>query len=260
MENRYYVLLTGTAGSGKTTLAKALGQWLGDQNVGVTWVNLDPAAETIPYPAHVDVRDYVRASDVMKKYNLGPNGALLASVDLLSNHIEELRKGIEDSPAPYTLIDTPGQLELFAYRQVSLDVVRSLVNPYTTVNVFLIDGVFLTNLANLASLLALALSVQLRLGVPQVNVISKADLLPPEMLESVEQFNEDPESLVLRLREERGPYVEFAEKIYNVVLEEGFQLHPVSGLREEGVARVFSEVQKALGEEEALETNLEEVI
>lgn len=256
MERRYYVILSGTAGSGKTTLAQALGEWMAGQGIGVAWVNLDPAVEHLPYKADVDARDYVSVRELMDKYGLGPNGALLASVDLLSEHVGDMRRELEGAAGAYVVVDTPGQLELFAYRNVSLEVLRSLVNPLTSVNVFLIDGVFLSSPASLASLLALAVSVQLRLGVPQVNVVSKADLLPPEALEMVDLFNEDPERLLDVVGREGGAFGSFAEKVYQVVLEEGLSLLPVSVRGVEGVERLFSEVQRALGEEESIETNV----
>ncbi len=255
---RYYLMITGTAGSGKTRLTKALGDWLESQGVGFSRVNLDPAVEWIPYHPDVDVRDYVSARRVMQEHQLGPNGALLAAIDLLHNHVDEIAEAISGSPGPYVLVDTPGQLELFAYRRSSLDVIRGIVNPYTTVVVFLIDGVFLNTPTNLASLLALALSVQLRLGYPQVNAISKADLLEPEMLELVEKLNEEPESLLELMWREEGPYKTYAEKIYRIVVEEGISLLPVSSAREEGLSTVFGEAQKALGIEEGIETSIDD--
>ncbi len=257
---RFYLVIAGTAGSGKTRLAKALGDWLDSQGVGFSRVNLDPAVEWIPYDPDVDVRDYVNARRVMEEHQLGPNGALLVSIDLLHNHIDEIVEAIGSSPGPYTIVDTPGQLELFAFRRSSLEVVRSIVNPYTTVVIFLIDGIFLTTPTNLASLLALALSIQLRLEYPQVNAISKADLIEPEMLELVEKLNEEPDSLLDLMARERGPYKTYAEKIYHIVAEEGINLVPVSSTREEGLSTVFGEAQKALGIEEGVETSIEEPI
>jgi len=87
----YHIVIMGPAGSGKSTLAKALADWLEDQELSVSIVNFDPAAESLPYTPDVDIRRYVRARDLMIEKGLGPNGALIASVDMTINYIAEIK-------------------------------------------------------------------------------------------------------------------------------------------------------------------------
>ncbi len=257
MEKAYYIILIGTAGSGKTTLAYALGEWLESQGISYSRINLDPAVETLPYTPDVDVRDYINARDVALKHNLGPNGALLVSVDLMINYIHDLRSEISEYKGLYNIIDTPGQLELFAYRPTTLKLIDSLVSPGSTVAVFLIDSTFLSSPSSLASLILLAMSVQLRHGYPQVNVVSKSDLISDVGLKLLEEINENPESLLLLLEKERSRVSPLASRLYQQVLEEGVNLLPVSSYTEEGLERLFGEIQLALGVEEGVETSIE---
>ena len=76
----------------------------------------DPGALKLPYSPDVDVRNYVDVGDLMEKYGLGPNGALIMAADLIADEIENLTRDIEEAHADIVLVDTPGQMELFAFR------------------------------------------------------------------------------------------------------------------------------------------------
>jgi len=252
LEERYYLIFVGTAGSGKTTLVKAFGEWLESLNISNCKVNLDPAVEWIPYSPDVDVREYVDARRVAEEYQLGPNGALITSIDLLYNHVYEIRRDIIKSQSKYVLVDTPGQLELFAYRTASLEVIKRIANPYTTVVLFLIDGTFVSQASNLVSLLLLSQSVQLRHQLPQISLISKADILPREALDLVEKINESSEMLSELLQMEKSVHAIFIAKVLELIVEEGFRLIPVSAYNVDTLWPVFEEVQRILGTEEEL--------
>ena len=53
-------------------------------------VNLDPAVTTVPYPVNIDIRDTVNYKNVMKEYNLGPNGGILTSLNLFATKFDEV--------------------------------------------------------------------------------------------------------------------------------------------------------------------------
>jgi len=191
----YFVVIVGPAGSGKSHLVDALGDWMEFNELGVARVNLDPAAEWLPYEPDVDVRDYVSARDVMRRYKLGPNGALIASVDMLAEHVEKIREEVEATQANYVLLDTPGQMELFAFRDSGPYVLREIIGGRRAVAVFIVDAVMVSSPRSLASSMLLAMSTRLRLGLPQVLAVSKADLLPPERLEEVSEQLNRPDQL-----------------------------------------------------------------
>lgn len=189
------MVVTGLAGSGKSYLVDALGDWLESHEVSVARVNLDPAAEWTPYAPDVDVRDYVDARSVMQKYKLGPNGALVASIDMLVSYVDTIRREVEATRANYVLIDTPGQMELFAFRETGPYILKGLIHGSKAVTVFLVDAILASNPRSLASSLFLSLSTRLRMGMPQIDVVSKADLLQPEQIEQIQEELSNPDTL-----------------------------------------------------------------
>ena len=92
----FIVFIIGTAGSGKSMLTAAFSKWLEISKQNVAVVNLDPGVLTLPYSPDVDVRDYVNIEDLMEKYGLGPNGALIMAADLIADEIEQISKEIEE--------------------------------------------------------------------------------------------------------------------------------------------------------------------
>lgn len=60
-------------------------------------MNLDPAVLTLPFGANIDIRDTVRYKEVMKQYNLGPNGGILTSLNLFSTKFDEVGYVLECS-------------------------------------------------------------------------------------------------------------------------------------------------------------------
>ncbi len=47
----------------------------------------------MPYGAHVDIRDTVNYKNVMKQYGLGPNGAILTSLNLFATRFDQVGAG-----------------------------------------------------------------------------------------------------------------------------------------------------------------------
>lgn len=54
-------------------------------------MNLDPAVMTLPFGANIDIRDTVRYKEVMKQFNLGPNGGILTSLNLFATKFDEVK-------------------------------------------------------------------------------------------------------------------------------------------------------------------------
>ncbi len=92
------ILVLGMAGSGKTTLVQRLVSHLHmkktrdpENNKAPYVMNLDPACYEVPYPANIDIRDTVNYKEVMKKYNLGPNGGIVTSLNLFATKFDQVR-------------------------------------------------------------------------------------------------------------------------------------------------------------------------
>ena len=120
------VFVVGTAGAGKSSLVTAFQRWARFLEVDVLAMNLDPGAERVHYDPEFDVRDLVSLSDVMDEYDLGPNGAQILAADLVAAQAEDVFEEIEGISGDILIIDTPGQVELFAFREASNHLVQVL--------------------------------------------------------------------------------------------------------------------------------------
>ncbi len=190
MDDNLTIYFVGTAGSGKTTLTYAFQSWMKNQGYDAITVNLDPGVERIPYPADVDVRDWINLSEVMDRYGLGPNGAQVMCADMLGLKAVEIKETIEEFETDYVLIDTPGQIELFAYRESSRTAI-DILGKENSIIAFLFDPHLSKNPLGFVSLLMLGASVQFRFSVPFVNVLSKADMLDEETIDNIISWSGD---------------------------------------------------------------------
>ena len=138
MKEEIFVYIIGTAGSGKSTLTQTFKQWMELRSVDAVTVNLDPGAENLPYKPDVDIRDWISLKEVMNTYGLGPNGAQIACADMLALNTSDVKKSIEAFKTDYVLVDTPGQLELFVFREAGKYIVQFL-NPQRSIIAYLVD-------------------------------------------------------------------------------------------------------------------------
>ena len=170
------IFLTGTAGSGKSNLTGILSNWYQQESKNVITVNLDPGVSNVPYGIDVDIRDYINLKEIMDKYNLGPNGSLVLASDLIATKLEQIEEEIDEYNPDYVFIDTPGQIELFAYRNSGPYFVKNIRNE-ANVNLFLFDSTLVSDPSTFLSIALLASSIKLRLGIPQVSILTKKDLI-----------------------------------------------------------------------------------
>ncbi|MBC7081611.1 MAG: ATP/GTP-binding protein [Thermoplasmatales archaeon] len=158
-----YVIILGPAGAGKTTMARALSEY------GFL-INLDPAT---PCEANVDIRKWVKAEEIQKNYSLGINGALLKSMEIISNMDEWIVKDKDK----IKIVDTPGQLDIFLHHDYGIKIVKKLAENDIVSSVFVIDANEILSVENYLAMLALNAIVNLRLSIPSISVINKIDMV-----------------------------------------------------------------------------------
>jgi GTPase SAR1 family protein len=195
------VYVVGTAGSGKSTLVEAYRAWAVLQGYDAVTLNLDPGVETIPYEADVDIRDWIRLSEIMEEYELGPNGAQIVAADLIAAHVKEVGDVLESFETDFLLVDTPGQMELFTFRESSRVVIEAFGRNESFL-AYLSDPILVKSPSGLVSSLLLSATAQFRHALPFLNILSKADLLSEEDLQMVLKWSTDPYSLYDALVEE----------------------------------------------------------
>ncbi len=245
MHALYFV---GTAGSGKSTLTHTFARWLRDAKLSVGTVNLDPGVLQLPYGPDIDVRDFVSLQGIMEQYNLGPNGGLIASIDLISAHLETLQEEIKDLGVDFLLFDTPGQIELFAFRETGPIIVSSL-GEESRMLIYLVDAALGKTPAGLISSLLLSASVLVRFNLPHLNVLSRADLLNEDDLEQLTNWLDDSDQLIYALQQSRNELqAELSGALVNAIhrIFSGLEVVPLSAKNMETLDLLFSHVSNTL--------------
>jgi GTPase SAR1 family protein len=198
------VFVVGMAGSGKSTLTAAYLDWLkeGDQDVMVA--NFDPGATALPYNPDIDARQYVDVQKLMLDYSLGPNGALIMASDLLADHLEEIQGEIDDAHPDILLTDTPGQIELFAFREGGRFIARELTTDNRAL-IYLMDAPFTRYPLNFVSNMYLAAAIYSRINQPQVYALTKTDLVTDEEIDRITAWARDSDTFERALRSLEEP-------------------------------------------------------
>ncbi|MGB9853561.1 MAG: ATP/GTP-binding protein [Candidatus Bathyarchaeales archaeon] len=244
----FIVFIIGTAGSGKSLLTAAFSEWLKMSKQDVAIVNLDPGALTLPYSPDVDARNYVSVERLMDEYGLGPNGALIMAADLLADEIEKISMEIEDLKSDIVLVDTPGQMELFAFRASGPFIASEIAREPKAI-VYLFDAVFSLNPLNYVSNLFLSAAVYNRFLLPQLHILSKCDLLPEEEVKQIVDWSANPNALENAIEQKlEGTKRLLSRNMMKAIYQLGlkFLLIPVSAKTNEGMVNFNMALERIL--------------
>jgi GTPase SAR1 family protein len=245
MKEEIFVYFIGTAGSGKSTLTYNFQKWMNHRGLDAITVNLDPGAENLLYEPDIDIRDWISLKEIMDSYGLGPNGAQIACADMLALNTEDIKKSIESFKTDYVLMDTPGQLELFVFREAGKYIIKFL-NPDRSIIAYLLDPALAKTASGFVSQLLLSISTNFRLGQSQVNILSKADMLSDKELKKIEKWANDPEKLgSALLNEEASIYREISEEILRLIneFESQSKIFPTGKEGFFGVEDLYTQIQ-----------------
>ncbi|MFX0017283.1 MAG: ATP/GTP-binding protein [Promethearchaeota archaeon] len=241
----------GTAGSGKSTLTSELKAYVlnRDPEISAITLNLDPGVKILPYNPDIDIRDFIVLEDVMTEYGLGPNGAMILASDLMVNYLDEIKEEIDEYNPDWIFVDTAGQLELFAFRDTGPLIASSLgFGSIQRAVSFLFDSNLVLRPNGFISTLLLAASVQFRFrSIPQINVLSKVDLLSEEQIEMIVNWSQDFKALEDSTNErESGLIRELSMLISDVFVQMGStsELMPCSIKEEDGLDILFGSIQR----------------
>lgn len=243
--------ITGTAGAGKSLVTASLLSWYHEKSQNAISVNLDPGVTALPYEPDIDVRTMIDIQEIMGTYSLGPNGALVFASDLIASKLPELQDDIDSSNADFVLVDTPGQIELFAFRESGPFVAKQLRADSKAV-LFLIDSLVASSPTNFLSLLLLSTSVQLRMELPLLQVLSKTDI--SKNAKEIATWARDPLQFEKSLSATRsGESYTFYNQIFRALRNASIStgLYPVSGYTRDGFIALVGELSRiAKGGEE----------
>ena len=248
------VFIVGTAGSGKSLLTASFVEWLKSKREEIITVNLDPGAVKLPYVPDVDIRERVRIDTLMEKYSLGPNGALIMAADLIASEAHIIREDLEMLEPNYVFVDTPGQIEIFAFRASGPYLARELTDDLKLL-IYLYDSSFCYNPLNYVSNMFLSAAIFHRFLIPQIHVLSKTDLIPTNIVDQILDWSTNPEKLELALEENAsGPTrlltLDIVKAVSGIGLD--FNLIPVSAKTTSGFINFHASLTRIFtrGEEE----------
>jgi len=245
MKEEIFVYFIGTAGSGKSTLTANFHDWFEKRGIDTIIVNLDPGAENLPYEPNVDICDWISLKEVMDTNELGPNGAQVACADMIALNIEDIKKSINSFKSDYIFIDTPGQLELFVFRESGKFTVNTL-NPNKSIIGYLLDPILARTASGFVSQLLLSFTTNFRLNMPQINILTKTDLLTEKDLEIITKWSENPEEIYEAIQFEKASvYREISESISRLIQDFGsiIPMVPTSYNRFFGIEDIYSNIQ-----------------
>jgi GTPase SAR1 family protein len=174
---------------------------------------------------------------------------------LLADHLEEIRGEIDDANPDLVLVDTPGQIELFAFREGGRFVARQLTEDERAI-VYLMDATFSRSPLNFTSNVYLAAAIYSRIMQPQVYALTKADLVTESEINEIVTWATEPEAfdLALRTLEEENLSI-ITRDLANAVFGTGLLTEPIpiSAKVNSGLVELNAAITRILtrGEEES---------
>ena len=147
-------------------------------------INLDPAVLNVPFDANIDIRDSVNYEEVMRQYNLGPNGGILTSLNLFATKVDQIVNLLEKRAQPEAdrkpidriIVDTPGQIEAFVWSASGTILLESLASSFPTVIAYVIDTPRTASTSTFMSNMLYACSILYKTKLPMILVFNKTDV------------------------------------------------------------------------------------
>ncbi|KAI8534921.1 hypothetical protein RHMOL_Rhmol10G0134100 [Rhododendron molle] len=185
------IIVVGMAGSGKTTFLNRLVCHTQALNIRGYVMNLDPAVLTLPFGANIDIRDTVKYKEVMKQFNLGPNGGILTSLNLFATKFDEVISVIEKraDQLDYVFVDTPGQIEIFTWSASGAIITEAFASTFPTIVTYVVDTPRSASPQTFMSNMLYACSILYKTRLPLVLAFNKTDVAQHQFaLEWMEDF------------------------------------------------------------------------
>ncbi|MEM1675696.1 MAG: ATP/GTP-binding protein [Desulfurococcaceae archaeon] len=204
------VVFTGPAGSGKTFLTYKYGKWLEEELLmKVAFVNLDPGAENVFYKPVFDIRSFFTLKDIMIKYSLGPNGAFIKASQLIAENIDEIfskNPFIDIDSWDIVLIDTPGQMETFIFREYSNVFFNRLRRITRPVIIYIVDASSIEKIVDMLTMWFIHILIFIKTGIPTIPIVNKID--QARRIDIIKNVIEKPDDVFEKVMGENSGLIE----------------------------------------------------
>merc|ERR1719219_792501 len=119
----------------------------------------------------------------MKEYSLGPNGAIMTSLNLISTKFDQVINILKNKTRQeyeYIVIDTPGQIEVFTWSASGAIITEAFAQMMPTVICYGLDSSRCTSPTTFMSNMLYACSIMYKTKLPFFIVLNKADIISPD--------------------------------------------------------------------------------
>ena len=193
VKQKFGQLIIGAPGSGKTTYIKSMKDFYSQCGRKTLTINLDPANDNKTFNFDIDIRNLINLEEVENKLKLGPNGSFLYCINFLNENISWIDEQINQEKYTeyfYYLIDTPGQIEIFTISPEFKNICDYITNTKKlNIKLCCVNLIECINMCDMPKYIFSIFSVlnsMLNLALPQVNFISKCDLI--KQLKATHEF------------------------------------------------------------------------
>ncbi|KAL4076640.1 hypothetical protein V8B97DRAFT_1942277 [Scleroderma yunnanense] len=251
------IVTIGMAGAGKSTFVQRINSYLHTQNHARPpyILNLDPAVAHVPFEPNIDIRDTVDYKQVMKQYNLGPNGGILTALNLFTTKLDQVMDLMEKraEEVDHIILDTPGQIEIFTWSASGAIITDAVASSFPTVVAYIIDTPRTAAPATFMSNMLYACSIMYKTKLPFILVFNKTDVESHDFaLEWMQDFEAFQAALAThsgsRDAEGEPTYMNSLMNSMSLVLDE-FYKHlkavGVSSLTGDGIKEFFDAVEES---------------
>lgn len=191
----------------------------------------------------------------MSEYKLGPNGAIVTSLNLFTTKFDQVlevleKKEVAEEECPsHIIIDTPGQIEIFTWSASGSIITESIAALYPTVVAYVIDTERCKNPATFISNMLYACSIMYKTKLPFIVVLNKTDIEPCDfILNWMQDFTSFQEAL-----QNDETYMASLVHSMSLVLEEFYSelnVVGISSLLGDGIPALLEALDDAVAEYE----------
>jgi len=188
-ERFYLIFVIGSPGAGKSTFCQAACQFYAELGRCAKLVNLDPGNHRIvdesKIKPYADILDLVSVTNLMRTRKIGPNNALIEAMGVFAQNFDWfIDKIVQAGVDNFIVCDLPGQTELYSHENFFprlIEHLRARLKNLSVMCVNFIDALHCSDAYKYISGLLLSLTTMANLELPQINVLSKIDILPEKM-------------------------------------------------------------------------------
>jgi GTPase SAR1 family protein len=188
----------------------------------------------------------VNYKNVMKQYNVGPNGGILTSLNLFATRFDQvigLCEKKRDPPLDYIVADTPGQIEIFTWSASGAIISEAFASEFPTVVAYVVDTPRCSSPQTFMANMLQACSIIYKTRLPLVLIFNKTDVCPDTV---ASEWMQDFEAFAAALDADPSFSASFSRSM-SLVLEEFYENIPhvgVSAATGQGMSELFTSIEK----------------